>query len=86
MKPGMPVRTCVGCRATATKDDLLRLVKSPVGVARVDQGGKSPGRGAYVHRIEECIEAAFERGALARALRVSVAEAARLREELKRTR
>jgi predicted RNA-binding protein YlxR (DUF448 family) len=34
----------------------------------------APGRGAYVHRDDVCIERAIARGALARALRVGLAE------------
>jgi predicted RNA-binding protein YlxR (DUF448 family) len=33
-----------------------------------------PGRGAYVHRDRRCVGLAFERGAIARALRTSLDE------------
>ena len=35
--------------------------------------GSAPGRGAYVHRDEACVEAALSHGALARALRAGLA-------------
>jgi hypothetical protein len=66
-----PVRTCVGCRARGAKDELLRIARGPEG-ARVDPEGTAPGRGAYVHPRAACLQAAFGRGALARALRVGL--------------
>ena len=75
-----PVRTCVGCRARASKAELLRVARTPDGV-RTDPEAVAPGRGAYVHRDPGCIEAALRRGALARALRMGLdqEELARLR-------
>ncbi len=66
-----PRRTCVACRQEGTKDELVRLVRGPDGVA-VDASGRAPGRGAYLHRRAECVELARKRGALGRALRSPV--------------
>ncbi|GGO93563.1 YlxR family protein [Wenjunlia tyrosinilytica] len=64
-----PERTCVGCRTRAAKDDLLRTVA--VGDECVpDPRGTLPGRGAYVHPDEACLDLAVRRRALPRALRV----------------
>jgi len=78
-----PVRTCVGCRATSGKAGLVRLVRTPEGV-RIDRDGTAPGRGAYVHADPACCDAAFRRGALARALRtvLSPDEASTLRTDI----
>ena len=78
-----PERTCVGCRGKAGKRELLRVARGPDGVV-VDPGGRAPGRGAYVHRAPECVEAALKRGALWRALRVEAGPetAARLRRDI----
>jgi hypothetical protein len=75
-----PARTCVGCRREAARRDLLRLVRSPDGVVRVDVEGSAPGRGAYVHRERSCVKAALARGTLGRALRTGLGleEVARL--------
>jgi hypothetical protein len=75
-----PIRTCVGCRATAERASLLRIARGHGG-GIVDPGGAAPGRGAYVHRSAGCIEAALARGALVRALRTDLApgEVGRLR-------
>ena len=80
-----PERTCVGCRARSSKPDLLRVARTPEGV-RVDPAGKLPGRGAYVHREAQCVEAALKRKAFERALRASLdaGEAARLKTGIER--
>ncbi|HXF57889.1 MAG TPA: YlxR family protein [Actinomycetota bacterium] len=80
-----PERTCVGCRGRAAKAELLRVVRTPDGRVAVDPSGRLPGRGAYVHRREACVERAGRRGALARALRTSLPpeQAGSLMEELR---
>lgn len=80
-----PERTCVGCRARARKDELLRLVAHGEQLV-LDRKVTEPGRGAYVHPDPSCIQAAFERGGLAHGLRTRLAEpeAARLRAEMER--
>jgi predicted RNA-binding protein YlxR (DUF448 family) len=81
-----PERTCVGCRESAGKRSLLRLVRSSDGVVRCDPTGSAPGRGAYVHRRATCVDAALARGALERALRTGLdaGGAARLRTDIER--
>ncbi|MBI3648576.1 MAG: YlxR family protein [Actinobacteria bacterium] len=75
-----PERTCVACRGRAPRRELLRLAGSAAGVV-VDPAGREPGRGAYLHRDPACVEAAFRKGSLARALKrgLTPEEAARLR-------
>jgi predicted RNA-binding protein YlxR (DUF448 family) len=63
-----PRRTCVGCRTTRDKDELLRIAATPDGV-RPDPAARLPGRGAYVCATITCIEAADRRNAVRRALR-----------------
>ncbi|MEU5809691.1 MULTISPECIES: YlxR family protein [unclassified Streptomyces] len=63
-----PERTCVGCRERAAKSELLRIVA--IGDECVpDPRGTLPGRGAYVHPAEVCLEKAVRRRAFPRALR-----------------
>ena len=78
-----PERTCVGCRARAAKAELLRIARTPEGV-RADPDGVEPGRGAYVHRDDGCIDAALRGGTLARALRAGLdqEEVVRLRSRI----
>jgi predicted RNA-binding protein YlxR (DUF448 family) len=63
-----PTRTCVGCRARAPKPELVRVVVVD-DAAVVDRDGRLPGRGAYVHPVPACAEAATRPGVLVRALR-----------------
>jgi len=80
-----PERTCVGCRSKAPKPELVRVVRPPGGTATVDPTGKAPGRGAYVHRADECLARAARSGVLGRALKsgLSREETASLMKELK---
>ena len=67
-----PVRTCVGCRRRATKQELLRVVADDLGDGLEvvpDPKGRAPGRGAHLHPTPECLELALRRRAFARALR-----------------
>ncbi len=68
----VPVRTCVGCRDTTAKRELVRIVRTPEGRVEVDPTGKRPGRGAYVHRDYRCWQAALKRDRLAHALRTAI--------------
>jgi hypothetical protein len=67
-----PTRTCVHCRASRDKRELLRVVRTPDGSVVYDPTGKANGRGAYVCHDEGCITGAAARGGLARALGTSV--------------
>jgi len=70
----------VVCRTARPKGELLRVVRSPDGVLRIDPSGRANGRGAYVCRTGGCLLDADRRGGLARALGTPVP--AWLREEL----
>ena len=78
-----PIRTCVGCRRSAGKTELIRVVRRPDGAVALDGSGRQAGRGAYVHPVPSCIDRAGK-GSLARALRAPLAgeEAARLVRQL----
>jgi predicted RNA-binding protein YlxR (DUF448 family) len=62
----------------------VRIVRGPADETELDLTGSRPGRGAYVHRRRGCVEGAFARGSLWRALRTSVSKerAATLRAEI----
>lgn len=80
----LPQRTCVACRTSRPKRELVRVVRSPVGELSVDLRGKAPGRGAYLDADPVCLERGLSEGGLARALEtpIDAAAAARLREQL----
>ena len=53
-----PLRKCIGCGEMKEKRELTRVVKSPQGEISLDLTGKKAGRGAYVCRRSECLQAA----------------------------
>jgi len=63
-----PTRTCVACRTTRQKRELLRVVRHPAGDVAVDPTGRAAGRGAYVCADPACQHNAITRGTLRRAL------------------
>jgi len=67
-----PKRSCIGCKAVKNKDDLLRFVLSPDGVAVPDLMSKLPGRGAYTCLNMECIRNAVTKKQFGRALKSEV--------------
>jgi predicted RNA-binding protein YlxR (DUF448 family) len=64
-----PQRTCIACRSTTGKRDLVRIVRTPAGTVEVDLTGKKSGRGAYIHRTVECWDAALKKDRIATALK-----------------
>ena len=84
VRTAVPQRTCVGCRGSGPKPDLLRVTRAADDAVTVDPTGRAPGRGAYLHRDQECVATAFRRGGLAKALRTPLAgaRAASLRQEI----
>ncbi len=65
-------RTCIACRKTKPKRDLVRVVLLAEGGIAVDETGKRNGRGAYLCRNYTCWEQALKRGTLNRALHVDL--------------
>jgi predicted RNA-binding protein YlxR (DUF448 family) len=63
-----PERTCIGCRTRAPITELVRVVADTPGIT-LDERRRLPGRGAWVHPLPACIEAATRRKAWARALK-----------------
>jgi predicted RNA-binding protein YlxR (DUF448 family) len=68
----IPSRSCVACRTARPKRELLRVVRTPDGQTVVDPTGRLAGRGAYVCNDVACIERAITKGALARALKITL--------------
>jgi len=71
----VPQRTCVACRRTTAKRELVRIVRTPEGGVEVDPTGKRSGRGAYLCPTPDCWRLALQRGRLDRALKTSVSAA-----------
>jgi predicted RNA-binding protein YlxR (DUF448 family) len=78
----VPIRTCVSCRESSDKKQLIRIVRRTDGEVSIDPTGKMPGRGAYLCGAKRCLDTAIKKNVLGRALRCEIPE--RLNEELKR--
>ncbi|MFQ5987273.1 MAG: RNase P modulator RnpM [Dehalococcoidia bacterium] len=70
----IPQRTCIGCRQTRPKRELVRIVRNTTGAVEVDPTGKKSGRGAYLCKAKGCWEAALKKERLDRALRIKIAQ------------
>lgn len=66
----IPQRSCVACRRSDAKRQLIRVVRDGEGRVAVDPTGRRNGRGAYLCTDQACWNAAIKRRALERALRV----------------
>ena len=62
-----PTRTCVACRTSRQKRDLVRVVRTPDGRIVLDGTGRLAGRGAYLCADGGCWRRALEQGRLQRA-------------------
>lgn len=65
----IPQRSCIVCRESKDKSELLRVVRRPDGSVVIDQTGREAGRGAYVCRSGECMQTAIKKRALNRAFK-----------------
>ena len=68
----IPLRKCTGCREMKDKRELVRIVKTPEGDFCIDLTGKKSGRGAYVCKNTECLEAAFKSKGLERSFKCKI--------------
>jgi predicted RNA-binding protein YlxR (DUF448 family) len=68
----IPLRTCVVCRKTGSKRELVRVVRTPVAGVQVDASGKMAGRGAYLCRNKACWEQAGLGQRLGQALKTTL--------------
>ena len=73
----LPQRTCVVCRSTTAKRELVRIVRTPAGSVEIDLTGKANGRGAYLCNNADCWDAALKRDRLSAALKVKLSAGSR---------
>ena len=78
----VPMRTCLGCRESKPKRELIRVVRTPEGAVEIDPKGKKSGRGAYICPDMECLDKAVGRKQLERSLECSIPK--ELKDELHR--
>lgn len=70
----IPQRKCVGCNEMKNKSDLIRVVKTPEETFLLDETGRANGRGAYICKKRECLEAAIRTKGLQRSLKCQIPE------------
>jgi uncharacterized protein len=75
----LPQRTCIACRSTRGKRELVRVVRTPAGAVELDLTGKKSGRGAYVCADPDCWETVLKKDRLANALKTKVGSEDRAR-------
>lgn len=68
----IPQRTCVACRTTRPKSNLIRLVCTSSGAVRPDRSAKEAGRGAYLCPLPSCWETGLKRNRLEKALKAKL--------------
>ena len=74
MNKEFPIRTCLGCYNKKNKSDLLRIVKTSNGNIKVDNTGKSEGRGSYICHDMECLEKLIKSRRLNKVLKMNITE------------
>jgi uncharacterized protein len=70
----IPYRSCVVCRQSFPKRELVRVIVAGTGEIQIDVTGKAAGRGAYLCRKHECWDSTSAVDALGRALRIQNGE------------
>ena len=68
----VPVRMCSVTRERFPKNELIRVVKTPLNKVEIDLTGKLNGHGAYIKKDLEVVEKAKKSKALDRALEIEV--------------
>ena len=67
-----PTRKCTSCGEHFSKNELLRIVRSPEGEISLDKVGKASGRGAYICKNISCFKKARKSGRIATALECAI--------------
>src|SRR5205085_6311091 len=70
----VPLRTCISCRETKPKRELLRVVRPPDGHVMIDATGKKSGRGAYLCARLSCWENAIKKQRMQQQFEQALAE------------
>ena len=68
----IPMRQCVGCAEMKSKNELIRVIKTPENEIVLDSTGKKNGRGAYICPNMDCLKKARESKGLERSLKVAI--------------
>ena len=74
-KRHIPQRTCIACRRTDSKRELVRVVRTADRGVLIDSTGKVAGRGAYLCKVQDCWNKGLKGSLLSRALKTTLTEA-----------
>ena len=78
----IPLRTCVVTKESLPKQELLRIVRTPEKVVKVDETGKLNGKGAYIKKDLAVLEKAMKSKILEKRLECKIEES--VYEEIKK--
>ncbi len=70
----IPLRTCVVTKESLPKQELLRIVRTPLGEIKADETGKLNGRGAYIKKDIDVLEKAQKTKILEKRLECQIEE------------
>lgn len=70
----IPLRTCIITHEKLPKKELLRVVRTPEGIVKVDVSGKMNGHGAYIKKDKELILKLKNNKMLEKHLEASIAD------------
>lgn len=74
----IPMRTCIACRESKPKRELLRVVRTPGEQVQLDATGKKAGRGAYLCARLSCWENALKRKRLEQEFEITLSSEDRI--------
>jgi len=72
MAKKIPLRQCVGCGEMKGKKDMMRVLRTAEGDICLDTTGKKNGRGAYLCKSGECLNAARKNKGLERSFKMNI--------------
>ena len=68
----IPLRQCVGCGQMKSKNELIRVIKTPEDEVLLDSTGRKNGRGAYICPNLECLRKAHKSKGIERSLKIAI--------------
>lgn len=72
MAKKIPLRKCTGCGEMKDKREMIRVVKSSDNEFFIDESGKINGRGAYICKSSDCLDASLKNKGLERSFKTSI--------------
>lgn len=74
MSNHIPERTCIVCRKKGDKSNFIKIVKNKNGEILVEKNKKLDGRGAYICKNKDCLNACKKTKALNRTFKTTIPE------------